>query len=246
MKTTTKKKAKAVDITAAISEDQMGKKLPRGASSLPKEVALQAQKMRVIRATAMAVAEKGYAATTVTDIIKHASVSRTTFYELFVDKEACYLYGLRALAKMHLQAVQNAIDLNDSLADRGVKALTAYVERIDMDRVFAIAFVAEAESATPAVREAFFEIQDEFAKMLRAWLKVVQEEHPEVDDSSASTFRMLLAGLQSFVAFRARHGAEVQGETIQSLVIFTFATLGLYGWAKRAKAGSTRWGSPTR
>ena len=37
------------------------------------------------------VAAKGYAATTVADLTREAGVSRTTFYELFEDKEACFL-----------------------------------------------------------------------------------------------------------------------------------------------------------
>ena len=37
------------------------------------------------------VAEKGYAATTVADLTKEAGISRTTFYAMFEDKEACFL-----------------------------------------------------------------------------------------------------------------------------------------------------------
>ena len=48
------------------------------------------QKRRLIQATAIAVASKGYAGATVADIIAIAGVSRSTFYALFKDKsEAC-------------------------------------------------------------------------------------------------------------------------------------------------------------
>ena len=40
---------------------------------------------------AQVVAEKGYAATTVADVVERAGVSRRTFYEQFADKEACFL-----------------------------------------------------------------------------------------------------------------------------------------------------------
>ena len=42
---------------------------------------------------AAASAEKGYAATTIADIVRHARVSKRTFYEHFADKEDCLLAG---------------------------------------------------------------------------------------------------------------------------------------------------------
>jgi AcrR family transcriptional regulator len=38
-----------------------------------------------------AVAAKGYAATTVADVLVRARVSRSAFYEQFRDKEDCFL-----------------------------------------------------------------------------------------------------------------------------------------------------------
>ena len=45
----------------------------------------------MLEAIAKAVAEKGYAATTVADVIDGAGVSRRTFYEQFEGKEECFL-----------------------------------------------------------------------------------------------------------------------------------------------------------
>ena len=45
----------------------------------------------MMEAIAKAVAEKGYAATTVADVIDGAGVSRRTFYEQFDGKEECFL-----------------------------------------------------------------------------------------------------------------------------------------------------------
>ncbi|MCW2988568.1 MAG: transcriptional repressor BetI, partial [Solirubrobacterales bacterium] len=64
---------------------------PRGRHGLPPEVVARSQRDRLLEATMQVVAEKGYAATTVADLTKRAGISRTTFYELFADKEACFL-----------------------------------------------------------------------------------------------------------------------------------------------------------
>jgi AcrR family transcriptional regulator len=42
-------------------------------------------------ALAAAVAERGYAATTIADIVAHAHVSKRTFYQHFADKEECMM-----------------------------------------------------------------------------------------------------------------------------------------------------------
>jgi AcrR family transcriptional regulator len=46
------------------------------------------QQSRILRATAEVVAEKGYRAATVADIVRRARVSTKTFYQLYADKDA--------------------------------------------------------------------------------------------------------------------------------------------------------------
>ena len=66
-------------------------RLPSGRHGLPRETVAASQRARMIDAMAAVVAEKGYAATTVADVVERAGVSRRTFYEQFADKEACFL-----------------------------------------------------------------------------------------------------------------------------------------------------------
>jgi AcrR family transcriptional regulator len=71
--------------------DQRRPGLPRGRSSLPAEAARAAQRGRLLRAVVAAVAERGYAETTVADIVARARVSRREFYQHFADKRECFL-----------------------------------------------------------------------------------------------------------------------------------------------------------
>src|SRR5579884_975427 len=50
---------------------------------------------RICEAMAHVVAERGYSAVTVADVVSAARISRRTFYEHFVDKEACFLETYR-------------------------------------------------------------------------------------------------------------------------------------------------------
>jgi AcrR family transcriptional regulator len=51
----------------------------------------EASRARILGGLADSIAERGYAATTIADIVRHARVSKRTFYEQFADKEACFL-----------------------------------------------------------------------------------------------------------------------------------------------------------
>src|SRR5215470_2187618 len=65
--------------------------LPRGRHRLSREAVMSSQRTRALQAMTQAVADRGYADTRVVDIIQRAGLSRKTFYELFEDKEACFL-----------------------------------------------------------------------------------------------------------------------------------------------------------
>src|SRR5438552_15273623 len=50
---------------------------------------------RIFEGMASVVGERGYAATTISDVVKAASISRRTFYEHFQDKEDCFVETYR-------------------------------------------------------------------------------------------------------------------------------------------------------
>ena len=50
---------------------------------------------RIFEGMASVVGERGYAATTISDVVRAASISRRTFYEYFQDKEDCFVETYR-------------------------------------------------------------------------------------------------------------------------------------------------------
>lgn len=71
--------------------DDVSVQLSSGRHGLSREAVAASQRKRIIEAMVAAVAQRGYAATRVVDVIARAGVSRRTFYELFRDKEQCFL-----------------------------------------------------------------------------------------------------------------------------------------------------------
>jgi AcrR family transcriptional regulator len=79
------------EATVAITGVDYGRRLPRGRHGIPQEVVAANQRERLLKATAAAIAERGYASLAVGDVTSRAGVSRATFYKLFKDKHACVL-----------------------------------------------------------------------------------------------------------------------------------------------------------
>src|SRR3954454_19574670 len=67
------------------------------------------QRARLLDAVARVVAQKGYAASTVADIVRAAGVSRSTFYEQFDGKEACFLEAYRHGVDVLVDRVRAAV-----------------------------------------------------------------------------------------------------------------------------------------
>ncbi|MGA8015766.1 MAG: helix-turn-helix domain-containing protein, partial [Candidatus Dormiibacterota bacterium] len=65
--------------------------LPRGRSRLPEALVQRDQRERILRSMVETVAEQGYAAATVGEVVARARVSRSSFYAQFSDKEDCFV-----------------------------------------------------------------------------------------------------------------------------------------------------------
>src|SRR6185503_3919211 len=67
------------------------------------------QRARMLEAVTRAVAAKGFARVTVSDVVGLAGVSRRTFYEEFTDKEDCFLAAFAAGGEVVRAEVERAI-----------------------------------------------------------------------------------------------------------------------------------------
>jgi AcrR family transcriptional regulator len=98
--------------------------LPKGRHGLSRAFIASNQRERLLDAIANVVAEKSYAGTRVADITDYAGVSRKTFYELFTDKEECFLAAFDAINKLLMDRMASALtDLSDSNWRVRVRAL---------------------------------------------------------------------------------------------------------------------------
>jgi AcrR family transcriptional regulator len=212
-------------------------KLPRGANSLSRAEVEDEQRKRLIAATAMVVAERGYAEATVADLTAAAGISRATFYVLFSDKEECFLYGYKKLSEAHLKAVNRELSSATSLPEALRAGIAAYLRRIDVDHRYSRAFLCEAEAATARSRELFYETQGRLLESLREWLEKVRKAHPGVEARNTDDLSLVVSGINGFIINHVRSGRIFADQHIATVLRFVFAGLGLFGWADHVGQG---------
>lgn len=75
------------------------RRLPRGSHALSRDEVVRIQRARLLEGMVEAVHQRGYLATRVADVLEHAGVSRTSFYDLFSSKEDCFLAARDAIVE---------------------------------------------------------------------------------------------------------------------------------------------------
>jgi AcrR family transcriptional regulator len=104
------------------------RRLPRGRHGLTRAFVVENQRGRIFESLAVVSAAKGYVEVTVQDIIDDAGVSRRTFYDLFVDKEGCFLAAYDAIVERLFDEVDRAYRAGErSWPERIAAALHALV-----------------------------------------------------------------------------------------------------------------------
>lgn len=84
------------------------RRLPHGPNGMARDEVERNQRSRLCGAMIEAVAKKGYQRTTVAQVIRLAGVSRRAFYELFENKEDCFLGTYEIVIAQHRKRVLQA------------------------------------------------------------------------------------------------------------------------------------------
>lgn len=121
---------------------------------------------------ARAVAANGYVNTSVADVLDRAGVSRRTFYEMFSDKEDCFLATLRAGVRRILRIVEPPAATPDGGADQALERfdefLHRYLDELAHEPPLARTFIIEVFAAGPRALKERQAAQDKFTDMIAA------------------------------------------------------------------------------
>lgn len=115
------------------------------------DIGEQNQRRRIIEAMVECCAEKTYAATTIADIVKRASISRTTFYKRFPNKRTCFDSALEHCIEVLRSAAAAVHDPSDSPVDAVRGAAAAVLDLMAAKPALAQLVMGDAITVEPAI-----------------------------------------------------------------------------------------------
>jgi AcrR family transcriptional regulator len=176
--------------------------LPRGRHRLSREEVEGSQRRRLLRAMGEVMAEKGYARTSVADILRRARVSRETFYELFDSKEDCFMSAFEAAYGHMLNATTPSARKGEPL-ERFACVLDDYLGALAADPAAARVFLVEVYAAGPSALARRHELQQGLVESVAALTGASSSE-------DRFAIEALLAALVQMVTSRLAVG-DVEG-----------------------------------
>lgn len=192
---------------------------PRGRHRLPPEVIARSQRERLLEAAVRVVAEKGYGATTVADLAREAGISRTTFYAMFEDKEACFLAAYDTVADALVRRIAKAYEAEERWPQRARAGLAALLEALAEEPAIARLAMVDVGAAGPAA-------QRRYRAALQRLTPLFEEGRdfaPSGRSLPANTSRMAIGAVAGLIADEL---AEGRAEYLPSLLSdLLFATL---------------------
>jgi AcrR family transcriptional regulator len=194
----------------ASSKPASPRRLPRGRHALAPDEVLSDQRERLLAAVPAAVAQHGYEAMSVADIVKKAAVSRNAFYRNFRDKRECVataheLGHERLFGVLSVNCYEGA-----AIGQRVGTALEAALEVLAAEPDLARLLFVEAPSGGDEIALRYHEWLQRYGTLLRSAAPELPPESlpaPEVE-------QVIVGGIASRVASEVLRG---RGEHLREL-----------------------------
>jgi len=187
---------------SASSRAAASRRLPRGRHALAPDEVLRDQRERLIAAVPGAVAERGYEAMSVADIVKAAAVSRNAFYKNFGDKQECFAAahenGHERLFELLVVPCEDGATIEERVERSLVAGLDALASEPDVARLLFV----EAPSAGEKIALRYHEWLGRYGTLLRSAAPDLPPQSipaPEVEG-------VIVGGIASRIASEVLHG----------------------------------------
>jgi AcrR family transcriptional regulator len=183
---------------------------------------------RLIEGMGLALRERAYGELTISEIVKHARVSKRTFYEHFVDKQECFLTLYSDFSLGLLRDVAVAADGAEVGEPQIAAAASAYFTALERDRALVRGIMHGAHAAgLPAVM-----LHHKFLARFAAQITVMVERgrrvHKDVVSLSGAHALAIVGGINEMMVVHIEMQPSVPLTALVPTVI-AFARAVIFG-----------------
>jgi AcrR family transcriptional regulator len=196
------------------------RRLPRGSHGLDRDVVAASQRARLLEAVGRAVADRGYAAATIDDIVRGAGVSKKTFYEHFADKQECFVAAYEAAADELFRRVREAHATSDDWLERTRAGIRAYLEWLAAEPALARVFLIEVAAAGPRAAEARARIRDRYAVLMQDLQEEARADIPALPRLPEEVFHATVAAVDELVVRRIREATARELPELEPVLLY--------------------------
>ena len=174
-------------------------RLPPGRHGLPREFVAENQRERLLNGVVEAVAEHGFAATTIGRITDAAKISRRTFYECFASKEDCFLAAYAMIDEHVRGSMLAASGPADPWPEQVRDRLAVLLEVLSRDLAVARFYLTEPLAAGGEIAARYRDAMQLLAETIRPKAPLAEMD-VEVRDQA------LMGGIATLIARRLKSG----------------------------------------
>ena len=193
---------------------------------------IETQRRRLFLGLSRAVARKGYAAASVADVLAEVRISRRTFYELFKDKEDCFLAAYELAHGALIHHIKKAHQDQPTALAQVQAGNAADLRFIAAEPELAQAFLVGIRSAGPRAMQRRAEAHQEFADMHKQFYQQFRLEYPKLPELPDVVFLGLVGGINKMVTNEIEAGRVAQIESLAPVMLYM--TLSVYGLGELA------------
>ncbi len=183
-------------------------RLPAGRHGLPREFVARNQRERLIAGLAEAVAEQGYAGTTIAHIARHAAVSRRTFYEQFANKDECFVAAYEMVMEELRERIAEGFEKAGDWPHAVKAGIAAMLRFLAVEPNLARLSMVEAMVAGPVVVERYDAAIQSFVPYFRTGREGLPAE--VLEGLSPTTEEALVGGMVSLISRRILAGKTTE------------------------------------
>lgn len=182
-------------------------------------------RMRLLDALSVSIEERGYRATTVSDIVRGARTSRRTFYQEFATKEDCFIELLRAANAEMIGEIVAATDPDAKWTVQVRQAVEAYVRAMQTQPALTLSWIRELPALGPGARPVQREAIETLIETLTSLTTTPRMQADGIAPISRPLAILLLGGLRELSAVAVEDGQSLVSVT-ETMVSACIALVG--------------------